>query len=118
MRTVPLRIDPVAWSQSTSGHASDLTGSSLAAPGWRGPEEEGNEVTTADIVMERAFDLADAGTDTEEAVAELLAASGDRRVAVVMARRHLLEQAGEEPDTRATRAIELLDGVLLRLPEA
>lgn len=74
-------------------------------------------MTTADIVMERALALAGEEMDTEEAVRELLEASGDRRVAVVMARRHLLEQAGDGPEGRAARAIDLLDQVLLRLPE-
>ena len=74
-------------------------------------------MTTAEILMERAFALIANETETNEAVEELLASSSNRRVAVVMARRHLLEQAGDDSDPRTTRAVALLDQVLLRLPE-
>lgn len=73
-------------------------------------------MTTADILTERALALADEGMETEQAVEDLLMASGDRRVAVVMARRHLLEQGGENPDPRTARGVDLLEQVLSRLP--
>lgn len=78
---------------------------------------EGIDMTTANALVERAVELARLGTETDEAVRDLLASSGDRRVAVVMARRHLLEQANDESGTANARAMELLDQVLLRLPE-
>ncbi len=74
-------------------------------------------MTTADIVMEHALDLARAGTGTDDAVLDLLGQAGDRRVAVVMARRHLVERQDEAPDQSAARAVELLDAVLDRMPE-
>jgi hypothetical protein len=74
-------------------------------------------VTTAEILMERAFALIADETEPNEAVEELLTSSGNRRVAVVMARRHLLEQVGDDSDPRTARAVALLDQVLLRLPE-
>jgi hypothetical protein len=74
-------------------------------------------VTTADILMERALALASEQIEPEQAVQELLAASGDRRVAVVLARRHLVEQQEEDPDAQTGRAVDLLDQVLSRIPE-
>jgi hypothetical protein len=71
-------------------------------------------MTIAEIVMERAQDLARAGVADEEAVSELLSSAGGNRVAVVVARRHLMEDA--EQEGRAERAVELLDEVLRRLP--
>ena len=74
-------------------------------------------MTTADILMERALALASQEIETEQAVQELLAASGDRRVAVVMARRHLLDRQEEDHDAQIGRAADLLQEVLTRLPE-
>jgi hypothetical protein len=74
-------------------------------------------MTTADILMERALSLASEEIETEQAVQELLAASGDRRVAVVLARRHLLERQEENHDAQTGRAADLLEEVLTRLPQ-
>jgi hypothetical protein len=70
-------------------------------------------MTTSDIVMERALALATDGTQTEEAVRDLLATAEGRRVSVVLARQHLVER----DDADAARAVELLDQVLGRLPK-
>lgn len=71
-------------------------------------------MTTAEILKERAIALATQGTETDQAVGELVETSGDRRVAVVMARRHLLEESPDDPTT--VQALALLEEVLHRLP--
>lgn len=72
-------------------------------------------MTIAEIVMERALDLARGSAADEEAVSELLSSAGGNRVAVVMARRHLMEDSQDDQGT-AERAVGLLDQVLERLP--
>ncbi len=72
-------------------------------------------MTTADIVMERALALAGAGVEDEGAVQEVLSSAGGNRVAVVRARRHLMEES-EDQGEDAGRAVELLEEVLRRLP--
>jgi hypothetical protein len=70
-------------------------------------------MTTAELLEERAVELARSGKETEEAVVELLETSGDHRVSVVVARHHFLEQLVETADDPvATRAVELLDTAL------
>jgi hypothetical protein len=71
-------------------------------------------VTTADELADRALALARSGTNTDAAVAELLASSGDRRVAVVLAREHVTERLADLRDPTGTRAMELLDEALRR----
>jgi len=74
-------------------------------------------MTTADSVRERALFLAISGADQGEAVQELEVTCAGRRVAVVRARQMMassLEDAPDQPVT--TRAIELLDDLLARLP--
>lgn len=74
-------------------------------------------MTTGEIVRERAMELARSQTDREQAVAELLTASGGRRVAAVRARQELLAWLDSESDQGdAMRAIGFLDDVLERLP--
>jgi hypothetical protein len=74
-------------------------------------------MTTGEIVRERAMELARSQTDSLQAVADLLTASGGRRVAAVRARQELLAWLDSEPDQKdAMRAIEFLDDVLERLP--
>jgi hypothetical protein len=74
-------------------------------------------MTTADSVRERALFLAVSGIDREEAVQELEASCAGRRVAVVRARQVIASSLEDEPDQPATtRAIELLDDLLARLP--
>ncbi len=74
-------------------------------------------MTTADIVMERALTHARDGTEEERALGDLLECCGDNRVALVLARRHLLERTSESQNDHATRAAELLEQTLHRLPE-
>lgn len=74
-------------------------------------------MTTADSVRERALFLARSGADPKEAIQELEASCAGRRVAVVRARQVLASSLEDEPDQPATtRAIELLDDLLARLP--
>lgn len=74
-------------------------------------------MTTSEVLTEQALSLASAGTDSEEAVLELLSVSGERRVAVVRARQSLLARSAERgDDPTAVQAVELLDAVLIRLP--
>jgi hypothetical protein len=71
-------------------------------------------MTTAEIVMERALALAGAGVEDEGAVQEVLSSAGGNRVAVIIARRHLMEES--EDQGGAGQAVEILDEVLRRLP--
>lgn len=74
-------------------------------------------MSTADAVREMAMSLADAALTTEEAVRDLLEACGDRRVPVVLARQQIVKDLEARPsDPLLSRAAELLDHVLLRLP--
>lgn len=70
-------------------------------------------MTTTDTVVDRALLLASSDMDTEEAISDLEDCCGGRRVAVVMARQRLLEQ--DEQPGGTNRAVELLDGLLVRL---
>jgi hypothetical protein len=74
-------------------------------------------VTTADIVMERALTHARDGTEDEAALGDLLGCCGGNRVAVVLARQHLVERTIEGQDEHASRAAELLEQTLQRFPE-
>jgi hypothetical protein len=72
---------------------------------------------SADAVREKALRLAEAGVVSEDAVRELLEYCQDRRVAVVLARQELIkEQEARPSDPVLSRAAELLDRVLERLP--
>ena len=74
-------------------------------------------MTTADVLTEQAFALAASGAEREAAVRELLERCGDRRVAVVRARQHVLERLERHADEEAAKAaLLLLDEVLVRLP--
>jgi hypothetical protein len=74
-------------------------------------------MTTADAVRDRALRLAEAGASIEEAVRELLECCGQKRVPVVLARQQFLKELEEQPsDPVVSRASELLDHVLERLP--
>jgi hypothetical protein len=73
-------------------------------------------MTTAETVRERALSLAQAGAPTDQAVAELLESSGDRRVAVVLAEQELLAELDAARSDVVSRAVELLDQVLERMP--
>lgn len=74
-------------------------------------------MTTSEMLSEQALSLAHAGAVGDEAVDELLIASGERRVAVVRARQSLLARSAEQAgDETTVHAVELLDAVLTRLP--
>ena len=74
-------------------------------------------MTTSDTLTEQALSLASAGAVGEDAVRELLRASGESRVAVVRARQSLLARSTEQTEDQTTaQAVELLDAVLTRLP--
>ncbi len=74
-------------------------------------------MTTSEVLTEQALSLASAGAVGEDAVRELLTASGERRVAVVRARQTLLSRSADQAaDPTTTQAVELLDAVLNRLP--
>jgi hypothetical protein len=76
-------------------------------------------MTTGDVVRERALSLAQQETPTEEAIRDLLTCCSERRVPVVLARQELSSQLeGEPTDPVVSRAAELLDRVLERLPPA
>jgi hypothetical protein len=79
------------------------------------PLGEGDSMTTAQQLEEKAMALAQEGTDTNAAVSELLECSGQKRVSVVVARHHFLEVLEQNAsDTVAVRAVELLDEALVR----
>lgn len=74
---------------------------------------------TADAVREKALSLAEVGTPTEEAIRELLECCREKRVPVVLARQQFLKDLEARPsDPVVSRAAELLDLVLGRLPLA
>ena len=74
-------------------------------------------MTTADALREKALSVAEAGAESADAVRELLEYCQDRRVAVVLARQQLItEQEARPSDPVLSRAVELLDLVLQRLP--
>jgi hypothetical protein len=76
-------------------------------------------MTTTDAVREKALSLAQAGTPTDEAVREVLDCCKDKRVPVVLARQQLHKDLEDRPsDPVLSRAAELLDHVLERLPLA
>lgn len=73
-------------------------------------------MTTAETVAQRALDVARAGDDPDRAVAALLDAAGERRVAIVRARQLLSERPEAAEDPATARASELLDAALTRIP--
>jgi hypothetical protein len=74
-------------------------------------------MTTADALREKALSVAEAGAESADAVRELLEYCQDHRVAVVLARQQLItEQEARPSDPVLSRAVELLDLVLQRLP--
>jgi hypothetical protein len=74
-------------------------------------------MTTTDVVMEKALNLARSDVTTDGAIHELLTLVGEHRVAAVRARQLLMETIESHPDDQtATRAVALLEGVLDRLP--
>jgi hypothetical protein len=72
-------------------------------------------MTTAHAVREHALALARTSVDRDEAVRELEALCGGRRVAVVRARQQVLSSPEGSEDATG-RAVGLLDELLGRLP--
>jgi hypothetical protein len=74
-------------------------------------------MSNAEVIRERALALATSGADRDEAVSELERSAAGRRVAVVRARQQMETSLGDQIEQPGiTRAIELLDEVLVRLP--
>ncbi|HYT78314.1 MAG TPA: hypothetical protein VEQ37_03480 [Actinomycetota bacterium] len=72
-------------------------------------------MTTAEEMRETALRLARDRRQLDDAVAELVQRSGGRRVAVVLARRDLMQRIDEDPaDADAARALELVEVTLDR----
>lgn len=79
--------------------------------------DEEDVMTTADIVRERALELARSQADREQAVSELSTVCGGSRVAAVRARQQLVAWLDSQPEQiDAMRALEFLDDLLERLP--
>jgi hypothetical protein len=73
---------------------------------------------TADAVREKALNLAEAGMPVEEAVQELLEWCEGRRIPVVLAHQRFSADLEARPsDPALSRAAELLELVLGRLPQ-
>jgi hypothetical protein len=76
-------------------------------------------MATTDAVRQKVLGLAEAGTSTDDAVREVLESCKEKRVPVVLARQQFLKELEERPsDPVVSRAAELLDRVLERLPLA
>jgi len=80
-------------------------------------------MSTADTVAERAIELAGTGAETDDAVRDLLECCADKRVSVVMAKRHIeerMEESGDgeggDGDPTLARAIEILGETLEKGP--
>jgi hypothetical protein len=74
-------------------------------------------MSTAEILAERAVELAGTDTDTDAGVQDLLECCADKRVSVVMAKRSIEERIGATGgDPSMARAVELLDETLHRGP--
>jgi hypothetical protein len=71
-------------------------------------------MTTSEQLRERALALAQAGAPTDDAVAELLARTGDHRVPLVRARQALAGQAAAAEGEVVARAVALLEETLRR----
>jgi hypothetical protein len=67
---------------------------------------------TTEVVLERALALAAEGRDEESSVRDLLEASMGKRVALVMARQRIDEQAAAIGVDRSARAISLIDAAI------
>ena len=73
---------------------------------------------TADILMEKALELARADAPEDQAVEELLECCGNRRVSAVVARDRAHANAeADGADPTASRAAGYLDAMIERLPE-
>ncbi len=69
---------------------------------------------TTDVVVERALALADEGHDEESSVLDLLEASMGKRVALVMARQRINEQADAIGADRSARAVSLIEAAIAK----
>jgi len=74
-------------------------------------------MTTADVVRERALSLARSETDPADAIRELQACCGGRRVSAVKARQQVIAWLDSASDQQAAMlAIEYLDDLLNGMP--
>ena len=73
-------------------------------------------MTTADDIRDLALALARTEPDEERAVMELDTLCGGRRVSAVRARQLLVTQLDDPADQDSSRALRLLDELLVRLP--
>jgi hypothetical protein len=72
---------------------------------------------TADVVHEKALELAGSETGTEDALSQLMESSEGKRVSVVLAHQRALRELEEAPsDPVVTRAAALLHDLLERFP--
>lgn len=69
---------------------------------------------TTDVVVERALALASEGYDEESSVRDLLEASMGKRVALVMARQRINEQADAIGADRSVRAVSLIEAAIAK----
>jgi hypothetical protein len=67
---------------------------------------------TTEVVLERALALAAEGHDEESSVRDLLEASMGKRVALVMARQRIDQQAADIGADRSARAMSLIDAAI------
>jgi hypothetical protein len=72
-------------------------------------------VTTAELLEDRARELAEGNAAVDEGARELLECCASKRVSVVVARHHFLEEVERNPeDGVALKAVALLDAALAR----
>jgi hypothetical protein len=69
---------------------------------------------TTDVVVERALALVSEGHDEESSVHDLLGASMGKRVALVMARQRIKEQADAIGADRSARAVSLIEAAIAK----
>ena len=72
-------------------------------------------MTTAELLEQRARELAERGANVDEGAQELLECCASKRVSVVVARQHFQDEAERDPeDPIAPRALEMLDAALAK----
>jgi len=72
-------------------------------------------MTTAELLEQRARELAERGANVDEGAQELLEGCASKRVSVVVARQHFQDEAERDPeDPIAPRALEMLDAALAK----
>ena len=69
-------------------------------------------MSTSDDLIERSLSLAAKKVPTQEALVDLAACCGRKRVSVLVARRRIQDSVGDAVGDVKTRALQLLDEVL------